>query len=245
MPALLVDSEELRFKLLLFDLDGTLIDDADRYKNLAALRFEALIMMAGRVAAETWAPLGGYNWKTKIIDMNGAIGKASRREDMAIAAAAIYTTGRSWHDARKLAEQAYSDADVIQMKNYTPRLFSGTEEVLRRVKDVGFSLGVATNGPSAITDELLGILNIRELFGVIAGSDEAPNPKPAPDLLQMACRKAGVSPSEAVYVGDQPVDAEAAEAAGFLASIIVGSANVGSFRGVHRLSAVADLVASV
>ena len=48
MPALLVDSEELRFKLLLFDLDGTLIDDADRYKNLAALRFEALIMRAGR-----------------------------------------------------------------------------------------------------------------------------------------------------------------------------------------------------
>ena len=104
MPALVVDCEELRFKLLLFDLDGTLVDDADRYKSLAALRFEALIVRAGRAAAETWAPLGGYNWKTRIIDMNGAIGKASRREDMAVAAAAICTTGRGWHEARKLAE---------------------------------------------------------------------------------------------------------------------------------------------
>jgi len=42
--------------------------------------------------------------------MKGAIGKASRREDMAIAAAAIYTTGKGWHDARRLAEQAYARA---------------------------------------------------------------------------------------------------------------------------------------
>jgi phosphoglycolate phosphatase len=242
MPALVVDCEELRFKLL-FDLDGTLVDDADRYKSLAALRFEALAVRAGQVAAETWAPLGGYNWKTRIIDMTGAIAKASRREDMAVAAAAIYTTGRDWHEARKIAEQAYTDADVVQMRDYTPRLFTGTEAGLRRVKEVGFSLGIATNGPSSITHELLEILKIRDLFGVVVGSEETPNPKPAPDLLQVACRKAGVSPSEAVYVGDQPVDAEAAEAASFLASIIVGPAKVEPIRGVHRLPAVSDLVA--
>jgi len=86
-------------------------------------------------------------------------------------------------------------------------------------------------------------LKIRDLFGVVVDSEVTPNPKPAPNLLLVACRKAGVSPSDAVYVGDQPVDVEAAEAAGFLASIIVGPGNVETFRGGHRLLSLADLVA--
>ena len=243
MPALVVDGEELRVKLILFDVDGTLVDDADRYKSLAALRFDALVARAGRAAAEVWAPLGGYDPKKKVIDMTGAIAKAARREDMAIAAAAIYTTGHGWHEARKLAEQAYNDADIIQMRNYTPKLFPGTEAGLRRVREAGFSLGIATNGPTIITEELLKILKIRDLFGVVAGSEDTPNPKPSPDLLLIACKKAGFSLSEAVYVGDQPVDAEAAEAAGFPSSIIVGPANVKKTRGVYHLPSVADLSA--
>ncbi len=243
MSVLVVDGEKLRVKLVLFDVDGTLVDDEDRYKSLAGLRFYALVTRVGRAAAEAWAPLGGYDPKTRIIDMMGAIAKASRREDMAIAAAAIYTTGIPWHEARKLAEQAYADADIIQMRDYTPRLFLGAEAGLRRVKQAGFSLGVATNGPTAITEELLKILKIRDLFDVVAGSEDTPNPKPSPDLLLVACKRVGVNPSDAVYVGDQPVDAEAAVAAGFAATIIVGPAKVEPTRGVHRLLSVADLVA--
>jgi len=242
MPMLLVDGEELRFKLLLFDLDGTLVDDVDRYKSLAALRFDALVARVGLAVAEAWAPLGGYDSKKKTIDMTGAIAKASRREDVAIAAAVIYTTGRGWHEARKLAEQIYADADAVQMRDYTPRLFPGIEVGLRRVKAVGFSLGIATNGPSTITEELLRILKIRDIFSAVVGSEEARNPKPAPDLLLAACQKAGIRPLDTVYVGDQPVDAEAAEAAGFLAWIIVGSAQVEPYRRIHRLPSVADLV---
>ena len=243
MSVLVVDGEKLRVKLVLFDVDGTLVDDEDRYKNLAALRFEALVTRAGLAAAEAWAPLGGYDPKKRVIDINGAIAKASRREDLAIAAAAIYTTGIPWHEARKLAEQAYAVADIIQLRDYIPRLFPGTEAGLRRVKKAGFSLGIATNGPTSITEELLKILNIRDLFDVVAGSEDTPNPKPSPDLLLVACKRVGVNPSDALYVGDQPVDAEATEAAGFAASIIVGPAKVEPTRGVHRLLSVADLAA--
>jgi phosphoglycolate phosphatase len=89
---------------------------------------------------------------------------------------------------------------------------------------------------------LLRKLKIRDLFSIIVGSEETQNPKPAPDLLLAACQKTGIRPLDAVYVGDQPVDAEAAEAAGFLASIIVGSAKVESFSRIHHLPSVADLV---
>ena len=119
MPCLLVNGEEFSSEFLLFDVDGTLVDDEDRYKALASLRFDAIAAKAGRKAAETWAPLGGWDFTTHKLDMMGPIAKAARREDMAIAAVAIYRTGRDWHEARALAEAAYADADTVQMRDYT------------------------------------------------------------------------------------------------------------------------------
>ncbi|MCX6649509.1 MAG: HAD-IA family hydrolase [Candidatus Bathyarchaeota archaeon] len=238
---MLVNGEELGAEFILFDVDGTLVDDEDRYRSLAVLRFDAMEARAGRRAAETWAPLGGYDPVNRVLDMSGPIAKAARREDMAIAAAAIYRAGRGWHEARALAETAYADADAIQMRDYTPKLFPGVENSLRRLKAAGFTLGIATNGSNRITCELLGILGIQGLFSVVVGSEDASNPKPAPDLLLTACGKAKMPPSGTIYVGDQPVDAEAAKAAGFIGSIIVGRAQVAPFPTVRRVASVADL----
>jgi phosphoglycolate phosphatase len=241
LPRMLVNGEELVFEFTLFDVDGTLVDDEDRYRNLAALRFNAIEWKAGRRAAEKWAPLGGYDHVTHKLDMSGPIAKAARMEDMAIAAAAIYRTGYGWHKARALAEAAYADADAVQMRDYTPKLFSGVENSLRHLKTAGFMLGIATNGSNRITSELLGILGIQELFSVVIGSEDVLNPKPAPDLLLAACGKVKISPLCTVYVGDQIVDAEAATAAGCLGSIIVGRAQVALSPGVHRVVSVADI----
>jgi HAD superfamily hydrolase (TIGR01509 family) len=237
----MIDGEELRFEFALFDVDGTLVDDEDRYRNLAALRFSAIETRAGRRAAETWAPLGGYDPAKRSLDMFGPIAKASRREDMAIAAVGIYSTGRSWHDARTIAEVAYADADTTQLKNYTPRLFSGVSDSLHHLKEIGFTLGIATNGPSQITKDLFKMLGVYGFFSVIVGSEDAVNPKPAPDLLLAACEKANIPPSNTVYIGDQSVDAEAAEAAGCIYSIIVGRALVASSPAIRRIASVADL----
>ncbi len=241
MPTMLVNGEKIDFSFALFDVDGTLVDDENRYKNLAALRFDAISARAGKKAAEIWAPLGGYDPAEKMIDMSGPVAKAARREDVAIAAAAICRTGKIWHEARALAEAAYADADATQMKDYTPRLFHGAEASIRNLKAAGLTLGIATNGQSKITNELLDLLKIRDLFAVVVGSEDAANPKPAPDLLLAACQKVKMQPSEAVYVGDQPVDAEAAVAAGFKGCVIVGRAAVPPSPFVRRVTSVADL----
>ena len=238
---MLVNGEELYSEFLLFDVDGTLVDDENRYRSLAALRFDAIAVKAGRMAAEMWAPLGGWDFTLRKLDMAGPIAKAARREDMAIAAVAIYRMGHGWHEARTLAEAAYADADTIQMRDYTPKLFAGVENSLRQLKTYGFQLGIATNGSNKITSELLGILGIRNLFSVVVGSEDSTNPKPAPDLLLTACAKVNVSPSHTIYVGDQPVDAEAARAASCLRSIIVGKVDVMSSPEIHRVSSVAEL----
>jgi len=243
LPNIVIDGEELGFEFALFDVDGTLVDDEERYRSLAALRFSAIETRAGRRAAETWAPLGGYDPAKRSLDMFGPIAKASRREDVAIAAVGIYSTGRGWHDARAIAEAAYADADATQLKNYTPRLFPGVSDTLQCLKEAGFRLGIATNGPSQITKDLFKMLGVYGLFSVVIGSEDAVNPKPAPDLLLAACDKANIPPSNTVYIGDQPVDAEAAEAAGCIYSIIVGRALVASSPAIRRVASVADLCA--
>ncbi len=241
MPYLLVNGAELSGELLLFDVDGTLVDDEDRYMSLAALRFDEIGKHAGRDAAENWAPLGGYDYANKKLDMAGAIAKAARREDMALAAAGIYLTGKGWHEARALAEAAYADADAVQVRDYTPKLFPGIEMSLRQLAKAGFKLGIATNGSTNITSELFNIFRIRELFDVIVGSEDAVNPKPSPDLLLAACNKADISTAKTIYIGDQSVDAEAAKAAGMSVCIIVGKAEVLASAFVRRVPSVADL----
>ncbi len=241
LPKVIIDGEEIRFEFALFDVDGTLVDDEDRYRSLAALRFSAIEARAGRNAAETWAPLGGYDPFKRSLDMFGPIAKASRREDMAIAAGGIYSAGYAWQDARAIAEAAYVDADAIQLKNYTPRLFLGVGDTLHRLKEMGFTLGIATNGSSQITKDLFKMLGVYSLFSVIIGSEDSVNPKPSPDLLLAACEKANIPPSNTVYIGDQPADAEAAEAAGCICSIIVGRALVASSPSIRRATSVADL----
>jgi phosphoglycolate phosphatase len=241
MPRIVINGTELNFRLALFDLDGTLVDDEDRYKSLAALRFAAIVRRAGSRAADTWASLGGYDPVQRSLDMSGPIAKASRREDMAIAAAAIYTSCRNWQEARTLADAAYTEADTIQIKRYTPIIYPGVEVSLQRIKSAGFVLGIVTNGLSRITEEMLTLLKIRRIFTVVVGSEDAPNPKPAPDLILTACKKARIPPSDTVYIGDQSIDAAAAEAAGCRATVIVGKAEFSLSPRVYRVDSVAAI----
>ena len=222
------------FKLAVFDMDGTLVDDAARYLSLSALRFNRLVALTDEGVAREWAHLGGYDPSTGKVNMIGPIAKASRREDAAVAAAAICLRGIPWHKARTIAERAYNEADEEQLRNYTPRLFQGVGETLRKMKEAGFNLCVATNGQRKVSRDLLDVLGLSNLFPVVVGSEDVAEPKPAPDMLLRACDLCGIPPRESVYFGDQLTDAEAARAAGYLAALTVGNDRYtsGSFKEV-------------
>jgi phosphoglycolate phosphatase-like HAD superfamily hydrolase len=52
------------------------------------------------------------------------------------------------------------------------------------------------------------------------GADATANKKPHPEPLLAALLKIGAKPSEAVMIGDSPVDVEAARAAGMLVGLV-------------------------
>jgi len=239
MPVLTINGNKYNPKLILFDVDGTLVDDRHRYSSLGKARYEAFQELASLNAAEKWAELAGVNPSDWTIDPTGPISKAPRRDDLAIAGGALYLDGYNWYDARELAERIYEAADEVQAATFNSVLYDGVKEKLRELKDAGFKLGIATNGVTSITKTMLERLGVGELFSVIVGADMVERSKPAPDMIILACEKEEVLAEDTVYVGDQPTDIRAAEAAVTLAGVAVRNQIVGAS---ENTSSVADFV---
>lgn len=93
-------------------------------------------------------------------------------------------------------------------------LLPGVKETLASLSERGYRLAVATTKPRYFAEPILENLGIRQFFDAVAGGEEVTRLKPAPDLLQLAVSRLGVSGHDALYVGDHPVDVEAARFAG-------------------------------
>jgi phosphoglycolate phosphatase len=97
----------------------------------------------------------------------------------------------------------------------------GLYEVLDALK-ARYRIAMATNrGKSAAP--LLERFGLARTFETVSTIQKVANPKPAPDMLLLCLEETGLSPAEAVYVGDMENDLIAAEAAG-IAFILKGNA---------------------
>ena len=102
-----------------------------------------------------------------------------------------------------------------------------------------YRLGLATNR-SATVPALVEHLKLADVFDAIASALDKVPPKPAPDILQLCMERARVTPDRAVYIGDSPIDREAAEAAG-VAFIGVGD----RVEHDHRIAALGELTGAL
>jgi len=75
-------------------------------------------------------------------------------------------------------------------------------------------LAVASNTPSPIVRSYLASVGIVDAFDHIIGSDNVPQPKPAPDTYLTACARLGIDPRRAIAIEDSPTGVTAALAAG-------------------------------
>jgi pyrophosphatase PpaX len=89
----------------------------------------------------------------------------------------------------------------------------GMEDVIVRLHADGVRLGVVTAKLRATAELAFGRLEVGHLFEVLVGGDETERHKPSPDPLLLAARRMGVDPIDCAYVGDSPFDIRAAKAA--------------------------------
>lgn len=183
------DSHDSRYRAILFDLDGTLVDTApDMVAVLIDLQRE-----------ENIAPIDYELARSHV--SNGAAGLVSL---------AFPDIGDMDHERLRLRYlEKYSDAVCVNSI-----LFPGLEKLLDRLDDARLPWGVVTNKPARMTDPLLEGLGLASRAACSVSGDTLPQRKPHPAPLLLASEQLGVEPALSVYVGDAARDIEAGRAAG-------------------------------
>jgi HAD superfamily hydrolase (TIGR01549 family) len=125
------------------------------------------------------------------------------------------------------------------LANY--RLFEDVPPVLERLAAAGLVLGVISNFEEWL-ERLLEELGVRERFSVLVISGLEGIEKPDPRIFLLAAERAGVSPQESVYVGDDPgFDVGPAAGVGMRPILIDRRGRFPGFTQAPRITTMAEL----
>ncbi len=177
-------------QLILFDLDGTLVDTAhDLGLALNMQRERHGLPALPHSDIRPYASHGSNGLLALGFDIGPEDGEfeAMRAEYLA------------------LYEQVFRRAPVM---------FDGVTAVLEQIESRGMRWGIVTNKPRRFTEPLLRAMNLYDRAACVVCCDDAPRAKPHPDTLLLACQQTGMRPDQAIYVGDAERDIEAGIAAG-------------------------------
>lgn len=95
-----------------------------------------------------------------------------------------------------------------------PDYLPGIETLLITLTEAKIPWGIVTNKPRRFSEPLIQSVpfisgHLADYTGCLFCGDDAPNPKPSPETLLMACKQLDVQPQEVIYVGDAARDVEA------------------------------------
>lgn len=109
-------------------------------------------------------------------------------------------------------------SDLFRME-YLPcvKPFPEVRQLFEQLRRHGKHILLASSGKKAETDYYTKLLQIERLIDGQITAEDVDSSKPAPDIFSAALAKSGVSPNEAIVVGDTRFDIEAAKKAGLAA----------------------------
>lgn len=117
----------------------------------------------------------------------------------------------------RLAEQVYAAVLEAYLEGF--EVEPSATSVLRALKEMGLRLGILTNvGSYDATKLRLQYSGLLEFVDVVVASQAFPWRKPSREIFEVSCFLLGVTPAEAIYVGDDAqVDIAGAKSAGLRA----------------------------
>jgi len=175
-------------KLIIFDLDGTLIDSLDDLTDAT----NHMLVSLGR------KPVGRDQ-------VRGYVGQGARR----LAEKAMPNAVPEEVEVGLSTFLAYNEEHIVDKT----RLYPGAGETLEALRDRGITLTVVSNKNVALCRKVLSTLGAEDFFAVVVGADSLPQRKPSPEPLLLVLRQFGVAPEQAVMVGDSINDIAAGKAA--------------------------------
>jgi len=184
-------------KLLVYDLDGTLIDSREDIANSVNGAFERLGLHP--VPTDTIAQFVGSGVEQLISrslkEVNREFPKSESQKNSLL------------KKATKLFRKHYQDHLVDQT-----RLYPGVEQVLEHFKDQ--RQAVITNKPASFSNEILTHLKVNHFFFRLVGGGDAFPKKPDPASLLDIMNSADVNGTETVLIGDSKIDIDTGRRAG-------------------------------
>lgn len=116
------------------------------------------------------------------------------------------------HTLEELKKEWYEMA--LEKYTHDVRMKDGADDFIRRVRSLGFRLGIATSNDRMLAEKTLEALGISDFFDVISTSCEVKKGKPAPDVYLEAAKRLGVSPERCLVFEDVPMGILAGKNAG-------------------------------
>lgn len=113
------------------------------------------------------------------------------------------------------ARRAVADYEARFMRQYQPQPFAGHASMLRRLSDAGLTLGLVTANTRGNVEPALGEAMRYFDRRCLYYHDTFEPPRSKKDCLADGARMLRLAPDQCVFVGDQPADAAAAQAAGW------------------------------
>lgn len=93
-------------------------------------------------------------------------------------------------------------------------LYPGAMEAVERLLSGGYAVGIATNKPAGLAEQLMTSLGVRDAFASLIGADTLPVRKPDPEHHFEAVRRAGGNIGRSLLVGDTATDRNTSRNAG-------------------------------
>jgi pyrophosphatase PpaX len=175
----------MRFRTVLFDLDGTLIDSGSLI--LSSFRHATQSVLGRTIPEEVLMEnVGGHGLRAQMLEFG------PEQVDELVR---VY---------REHNHEAYRAV----------RTFEGIEPMLQRLSAAGQRLGVVTVKGRMTVELTFELLPIGHYFETVVTGDDTERHKPDPEPLRLALDTMGADPATAAYVGDSPFDIQAAKSAG-------------------------------
>jgi pyrophosphatase PpaX len=175
----------VRFPVVLFDLDGTIVDSG--WMILESFRHATRTVLGREIPDEVLlARVGSGHLEDQMREFD-----AEKAEELA-------------HVYRQHYAPLHSELEA----------FPGMLDLLERLDGEGRKLGIVSAKRHDVVELAFEALGFGGLMDVVVGSDGAPRGKPHPDQILVALDRLAAEPDRTAYVGDAPFDIAAAKAAG-------------------------------
>ena len=182
-----------RFKAVLFDMDGVLI-------NTEPLHF--------RMWKEVFRNRGVE------IDYEGYKDCIGATEEF-LRELIFKNYGADFREDKKLKEEAMAVKKRLIAEEGFPKM-PGGEEMLKNLHEAGFLLAIASSSSVSFIELAMDYIGVRQYFHVINSGENVAHSKPAPDIYLDTARRLGTAPGECIVLEDSENGSIAATSAGMV-----------------------------